>query len=124
MKITNKDPDFYKILGPVFGSRKVQRITGDRFYDDDKKEWYVSLNENGQVISALSVMNDSIKNIYSEDHRDLETLLREVGLLPAVSIVPNIYKDVLIKVGYQSEECGFKNFIKITGGKIDGSILA
>ena len=37
MKITNKDPGFYDLLGPIFGSRKVHRETGDRFFDDDKK---------------------------------------------------------------------------------------
>lgn len=66
MKITNKDPDFYKIMGPVFGSRLIQRETGDRFYDDDNKDWYISLDNLNNVIAVVSVSNNVIKNIYSK----------------------------------------------------------
>ena len=37
--INNNNPDFYKYMGKIFGSRKVQRDTEDRFYDDNEKEW-------------------------------------------------------------------------------------
>lgn len=41
MRIDRNNPDFYKVMGPVFGSRLIQRQTNDRFYDDPGKEWFI-----------------------------------------------------------------------------------
>lgn len=61
MKITNKDPGFYDLLGPIFGSRKVYRETGDRFFDDDKKEWYLEVNDEKEILALISLSGETIK---------------------------------------------------------------
>ena len=38
-KMTNSTPGFYELMGPIFGSRDIEKITGDRFFDDDDKIW-------------------------------------------------------------------------------------
>ncbi len=34
-RMRNTDRGFYGYMGRIFGSRQVQRDTGDRFYDDE-----------------------------------------------------------------------------------------
>ena len=123
MKITNKDPNFYSILGPIFGSRKVQRETGDRFYDDEEKEWYVELNDYGEAISVVSITNTIIKNVYSTDENSLEKLLCEIYLISSASIIPAIYKEIYVKAGFIVEDGSLKNFVKIQGGNVNGAIF-
>ena len=64
MKMSRKDPDFYSIMGPVFGSREIQRKTGDRFFDDDNKEWHVFTDLQGNVHSNIRKQEFDKKRIF------------------------------------------------------------
>lgn len=124
MKLTNKDPEFYTIMGPVFGSREVQRKTGDRFYDDDQKEWYIELDETGEVTAVVSVVASVIKNVYGKDEAALLKILKEIYYIAMESIVPSVYAAIYRKAGYTIEEEGsLKKFIKIRGGNENGAII-
>lgn len=46
---TNKDKDFYSMLGPFLARREIEREIGYRIYDDDGKEWIVAV-DNGSVV--------------------------------------------------------------------------
>ena len=59
LKLTNKSKNFYAHLGRVFGSREVQRVTGDRFYDDDDKVWFIYYNR-GNPDTFVSVQKNTI----------------------------------------------------------------
>ena len=61
-KINNKTENFYQYMGKFFGSRLVEKQTSDRIYDDDKKDWYVYI-ENDNVIAFVSIQNKIIKNV-------------------------------------------------------------
>ena len=37
VRTNRSDPNFYLLVGPYFGSRKIERQTRDRFYDDPGK---------------------------------------------------------------------------------------
>lgn len=77
MKITNKDPGFYDLLGPIFGSRKVHRETGDRFFDDDKKEWYLEVNDEKEILALISLSGETIKKrLLSKSGKSRETFKR------------------------------------------------
>lgn len=65
-RMNNSDRGFYGYMGKIFGSRQVQRDTGDRFYDDDGKEWIFDMT-NGIVLSVASVKDSVIKNVYAND---------------------------------------------------------
>lgn len=116
IKITNKSKNFYSHLGPVFGSRKVQRVTGDRFYDDEGKFWYIYYDK-GVPTAFVAVMNNIIKNVWSDDLELLKQTLHEVYKKETIktSTVPAVFKDVYNDAGFTIIENGSKNFIKIKG---------
>lgn len=114
--MTNQDADFYLYLGKLFGSRKVESITGDRFYDDDKKTWYIHFGMDGETDAYVSVKQSVIKNVYAPEAKDLIPILRT--LLPNVgtSIVLAIYSEEFKAAGYVFIKQHSKNFIKVRGG--------
>lgn len=123
MKINNKDKDFYIYLGPIFGSREVQRKTGDRFYDDDGKEWYIHL-ESGHVDVSVSVLKGKIRNVYSENEKELTEILKEILHEVSSGMIPVVYLKSFIKAGYTVDETKTKktmNFVPIQGGFEDGA---
>lgn len=118
-RIKNTDTAFYDIVGPVFGSRKIQRVTRDRFYDDDKKEWIVQLDSNKNIVYVISVIDGVIKNIYSESPEATTNALKEIYDEISYGVVPVIYKALYISAGYEIEERVMVNFVKIVGGKYE-----
>lgn len=120
MKMSRKDPDFYSIMGPVFGSREIQRKTGDRFFDDENKEWYVFMDSQGYVTTVISVSNNLIKNVYSSNMDELTLLLKEICPEIKSGIVPIAYTEIYKNAGYSVSESS-KNFVEITGGYSDES---
>ena len=123
-KMTNEDSGFYEIFGPVFGAREIQRKTGDRFYDDDKKEWYIEQDETGEALAVVSVAGTVIKNVYAKDEAVLLKILKELYYVITDSIVHSVYADIYREVGYSvDEEERLKKFIKIRGGNENGTII-
>ena len=117
-RMKNSDSGFYEHMGKIFGSRKVQKDTADRFYDDDGKEW-ISEIEKGAVLAVVSVKDYGIRNVYAEDAQPLITILKEIHAEVFGGTVPMAYKDAYIEAGYEiSEEK--KNFLVIKGGKSGG----
>lgn len=118
--ITNKSKNFYAHLGKVFGSREVQKVTGDRFYDDDDKVWYIYYKK-GNPEAFVSVLNNTIKNVWSDDLQLLEKVLAEVNKKEKIkdSIVPAVFKDVYKNAGFELLDNSSKNFVKIRGDKVE-----
>lgn len=115
VELTNRDKEFYEYMGPYFGSRKVERITGDRMYDDDRKTWLLVLDNEKRVKAFLSISDMVIKNIYGDSETALEELLSIVHDKTKKSIVSAMYRDCYIKSGYIIKET--KNrFLVIEGG--------
>ena len=119
IKMNNQDKDFYKYMGPVFGSRKVESETNDRIYDDDKKIWYLYANQKSKkVLSLVSVSTNVIKNVYTTDEKYLIELLKEVQQDISIksSVVPIVYKDIYKESGLTITEInGYKNYISVRG---------
>lgn len=118
LKLTNKSKNFYAHLGRIFGSREVQRVTGDRFYDDDEKIWYLYY-QRGVPDTFVAVQDDRIKNVWTEKTEHLTTVLSEINKQNRIreSIVPVVFKDAYKKSGFKLMNNGYKNFIKIRGDK-------
>lgn len=117
LKMNNQDKDFYKYMGPIFGSRKVESETNDRIYDDDKKIWYLYANQKSKKVLALvSVSTNVIKNVYTTDDKYLIEILNEVqqDLIIKPSVVPIVYKDIYPKCGLTVNTInGYKNYISV-----------
>lgn len=118
IRLNNRSKNFYAHLGKVFGSRKVQKITGDRFYDDDSKEWYIYY-KSGVPVAFVSVASCVIKNVWSEDMDMLVQTLKEVYKKEIItdSIVPASFEKQYEKAGFSILTNGYTNFIKIRGRK-------
>ena len=115
VKMNNKDEKFYFYMGKMFGSRIVQRQTNDRIYDDTDKEWYLNI-EDERVVAFVSLTNNTIKNVYTIRDNYLSQILKAIRKDMKIneSIVPNIYKDLYIKAGYEINSMNtLKNFVMI-----------
>lgn len=103
IKLNNKDGEFYNYMGRFFGSRTVQRQTGDRMYDDDDKTWYIFLDHQ-EPVAFLSINKKVIKNIYGIEDKYIKELLDKVHdeLIIEPSILTkayiNIYQDSKFKI--------------------------
>ena len=121
LKLNNKSENFYSYMGRFFGSRLVQNKINDRIYDDSNKEWYILLEED-KPVAFVSMVKDTIKNLYSFKDEQLEELLK--GLQQEVkiseSVVPKVfmsaYKKAKLKI---YDENSYKNFLVI--GSEEGS---
>lgn len=109
-RMFNTDSGFYKYMGKIFGSREIQRVTSDRFYDDDGKEWIMEISQN-VVIAIISVKDSVIKNVYAEDVFCLAEILKEMRPEISIGIVTNLYREVYATAGYEIVE-EKKNFVK------------
>lgn len=116
-RMINTDKDFYKYMGQIFGSREVQRDTGDRFYDDDDKEWVIDV-QNKTIMSVISIKNYTIKNVYANDVFSLIDVLKCVHSEVFDGTVPILYREAYAAAGYKIME-EKKNFLKIKGGKVN-----
>ena len=119
LRLTHESKEFYKYMGPVFGSRKIQRETGDRFYDDEGKIWFVAIVK-GYVAAAISVKNRTIKNMYGSD-KEITELITEAEAEADGGIVPAIYSDACVAAGYVAVPHSNK-FIKIMKGDNNGKV--
>ena len=61
--MSNVHPDFYRLIGPLMGSRQVEREVGIRLYDDEDKEWYVAWVD-GFFAGVASVRGPVVSDCY------------------------------------------------------------
>lgn len=115
VKTNNKDKKFYQYMGKFFGSRLVEKQTNDRIYDDDKKEWYLYI-EDDSVVAFVSVQNKVIKNIYCYKEECLEEILNYIKSEEKISdsILTKKYIEIYKKCGFQVlDNETYKNFVTI-----------
>lgn len=118
LKLTNKSKNFYAHIGKVFGSRKVEQITSDRFYDDDDKVWYIFFRRGSGVPDTfVSVRQNKIKNVWTENSDHLVEVLKKILKDWPIkeSVVPAVFKEEYEAAGFDVIGNGYKNFIKIRG---------
>lgn len=41
-EVTNETPGFYNDLGPIFGSREIEKELGGKVYDDPGRIWFIA----------------------------------------------------------------------------------
>lgn len=119
IKINNKDEKFYQYMGKFFGSRTVEKQVNDRIYDDDKKEWYLNI-ENDIVTAFISVQSKVIKNVYCYKDKQLEELLEYIKEEKTIenSILTKRYIEIYKKCGFKIiDEERYKNFVTIYDNK-------
>lgn len=117
LKLKNTSKNFYLHMGPYFGSRKVEKVTHDRMFDDDNKEWWILFDKKHAVMSFVSISNNKIKNIYGEKAEFTVDILKKVFELVTSSIVPSCYEEQYEEAGYTIVAEKTKQFLLVKGGK-------
>lgn len=120
LKMNNKSENFYNYMGKFFGSRLVQNKINDRVYDDPNKEWYILVEEE-KPVAFLSLIDNTIKNVYSLKDEQLEKLLKGVkkDINLQMSILPKVYLDTYKKLDFEIfDDKTYKNFVVV--GKKEG----
>lgn len=112
------DPDFYQLLGPIFGSRQFEKEVGIRAYDDIGKLWFCALDHNavigvasvrGNVVSDCYVLPAWRKNgVFTEV---LERLIKKTSG-PLKAVCTQASKPSFLKAGF-TEKSATKNFTKM-----------
>lgn len=69
-RLTREDHDFYMHMGPIFGSRLIEKQTKDRFYDDAEKIWFLIPGK-----GAASLLGNTIKNFWAVNEQIAEALI-------------------------------------------------
>lgn len=120
LKLNNKSKNFYDYLGPIFGSREVERTTNDRFYDDDDKEWYIFFDKS-KPKGFISVKNYVIKNVWGyKDDYILKTLIKiNKNIKVKESVVTKHFLNLYIKSRFKIIGEKGKNFVIIRSDKIE-----
>jgi len=108
-KLRQSDEDFYALMGPVFGSRSIEKATRDRFYDDAGKIWYLIPGK-----AAASVLENTIRNFWAEDGEAakcvIEALKADYRRLRGV--LPNQHETVFREQAFAVQ--GYrKNYIEV-----------
>lgn len=116
IKTNNKDEKFYQYMGKFFGSRLVEKQINDRIYDDDKKDWYLYL-ENDVVVAFASIQNKIIKNVYCYKDEYLEDIFKLIKNEEQInsSILTKRYIDIYLRIGFEVlDDKSYKNFVIIS----------
>ena len=115
INMNNKSENFYVHLGKLFGSRNIESFTRDRIYDDNDKEWYIYYDK-GRASAFVSIKNNKVKNVYSENKKNLVAILQEVNKEEKIksSIVPKVFIQQYKEAGFAVKEHSL-NFIEIRG---------
>lgn len=105
-------------MGQIFGSREIEKKTGDRFFDDDNKIWYLHY-KNGSPNVFVSVDGSVIKNVWAESRGDLIDVLKQINKEVAVtkSNVPLMFKEEFLAADFKMLNSQYVKFITIVGGK-------
>lgn len=109
LRLDRTDEHFYTLLGPIFGSRKVEQATRDRFFDDPGKRWYLIPRQ-----GAASVLGHTLRNFWAADEEAADRLIAAIqqDYSRLDGIAPNVHEAVSRRLGFQTS--GYrKNFIEV-----------
>ena len=109
LRMNRSSEGFYEIMGPVFGSRAIERDTHDRFYDDADKEWYCIPGE-----GAASVKHGSIRNFWASSPAVAAELLAamQADCVRLSGIVPCAHREAFSQAGF-SVRAHRVNFLEV-----------
>lgn len=57
IRLTNADPEFYRLLGPFLARRDVAREVGAPLWDEDGKAWVVITGDDGHVAAFGAIVS-------------------------------------------------------------------
>ena len=115
LKLNHDNVSFYDYLGPVFGSRIIERDTGDRFYDDTDKDWYVIPGR-----GVASVKHGLLRNFWAADREAADQLIKVLceDMPRLTGVAPRQHEQAFADAGFTVNE-HHKNFIEVSMSEKD-----
>ena len=109
MRLDRSDERFYALMGPIFGSRAVEKACRDRFYDDPGKRWYLIPGR-----GAASILEGTIKNFWADDGEAAAALIGAVlqDCDPVRGILSDAHESVFRALNFRVERYR-KHFIEV-----------
>ena len=63
LSLSRENKDFYRLMGPYFGSRHVAAEVGIHIYDDQDKEWFAAY-VSGALVGFASLRGSVVSDCY------------------------------------------------------------
>lgn len=64
--ITNREPEFYSVVGPYLSRREIVAELGAPVWDDDGKVWSLAVSEDARVLGFIATKNADICSFWVE----------------------------------------------------------
>lgn len=131
---TNKDKDFYQLLGPFLAKREVEHEIGYKIYDDDDKIWLIEI-ENKSVLGFCYIFKKSkshyqigscyvpekyrrkgvFKRLFTHATHHVENLKEQATV--TLTTKNDILKEILLREGFKISKTkgGFTEYAKEFG---------
>jgi len=116
--MSNDNPAFYRLLGPLMGSRKVEKEVGIRMYDDADKFWYTAWSED-VFVGVASVRGRVVSDCYVKpQHRSMGALTAILGSIVSdhpcglKAVCTSMSRGVFERAGF-NQVAKTKNFYKM-----------
>lgn len=77
LSLSRENKDFYRLMGPYFGSRAVAAEVGIHIYDDEDKEWFAAY-VCGALVGFASLRGNVVSDCY------VKPFLRREGVFSAI----------------------------------------
>ena len=61
--LTNNDPEFYTLVGPLLSRREIVKELGNAVWDDDGKQWTVAIADN-EVLGICAAHQNAVCSFY------------------------------------------------------------
>lgn len=78
LRRTNKDADFYQLLGPFLANRAVEREIGYKIYDDPEKVWLIARELNS--VQGFCYLLEKKKDSYQVGSCYVVEKYRQLGI--------------------------------------------
>lgn len=62
-RLTNRDREFYPLMGPFLARRDIEKELGGRIYDEDDRVWYIALSGK-RVLGFCSARQTKTEAVY------------------------------------------------------------
>jgi len=77
LSLSRENKDFYRLMGPFFGSRSAAKEIGIHIYDDEDKEWFAAY-DGFVLIGFASLRRSVVSDCYVRPTRRGEGVFSEI----------------------------------------------
>lgn len=121
--LTNRDPQFYPLIGPFLGRRDVHKALGGAPFDDEGKTW-IAARRDGRIVGIISVHTRrrglaTAESCFTEPEHDdvrgalITAVIDAVAPTPVSTTVRTDVADAYRAAGFAEVNRVGKNFVHL-----------